>query len=133
MTSASILERPRDLFVRRGVPDYIRSDNGPEFTATRVREGRLGRVDVKVLFIEHGSPQETGDIESFDEKMQDELLEREIFDTLLEAKILMERWCPEYSTVRPHSSWGYRRPASDARPFIGWPQDLHAMPQSQRK
>jgi len=75
MTSASILERPSDLFVRRGVPDYIRSDNRPEFTATRVREGRLGRVDVKVLFIEHGSPWGRGDIESFNEKLQDELLD----------------------------------------------------------
>lgn len=75
MTSASILERPSDLFVRRGVPDYIRSDNGPEFTATRVREGRLGRVDVKVLFVEHGSPCGSADIESFNEKLQDELLD----------------------------------------------------------
>lgn len=116
MTSESVLERLSDLFVRRGVPDYIRSDNGPQFAAFRVREW-LGRVGVKTLFIEAGSPWENGFIESFNGKLRDELLDREIFDTLLEAKVLTERWRQEYNTVRPHSSLGYRPPAPDARMF----------------
>ena len=91
MTSESVLERLSDLFVRRGVPDHIRSDNGPEFTAMRVREW-LGRIGVKTLFIEPGSPWENGYMESFTGKLRDELLDREIFDTLLEAKVLTVRW-----------------------------------------
>lgn len=116
MTSESVLERLSDLFVRRGVPDHIRSDNGPEFTAIRVREW-LGRVGVKTLFIEPSSPWENGCIESFNGKLRDELLNREIFDTLLEAKVLTERWRQEYNTVRPHSSLGYRPPAPTTRLF----------------
>ena len=80
MTSESVLERLSDLFVRRGVPDHIRSDNGPKFAAIRVREW-LGRIGVKTLFIEPGSPWENGFIESFNGKLRDELLNREIFDT----------------------------------------------------
>jgi len=90
MTSESVLERLSDLFVRRGVPDHIRSDNGPVFAATRVREWQ-GRVGVKTLSIELGSPRENGYIESFNGKLRDELLDREIFDTLLEPKVLTER------------------------------------------
>jgi len=116
MTSESVLERLSDLFVRRGVPDYIRSDNGPEFAAIRVREW-LGRVGVKTLFIEPGSPWENGFIESFNGKLRDELLNREIFDTLLEAKVLTERWRQDYNTVRPHSSLGYRPPAPTTQMF----------------
>jgi len=85
-----VLERLFDLFVRRGVPDYIRSDNGSEFTDIKVREW-LERVEVKTLYIETGSPWENGYIESFNGKLRDELLDREIFDTLLEAKVLIER------------------------------------------
>jgi transposase InsO family protein len=114
LTSEDVLERLSDLFVRRGVPDYIRSDNGLEFTALKVREW-LERVNVKTLYIEPGSPWENGYIESFNGKLRDELLDREIFDTLLEAKVLIERWRVEYKTVRPHSSLGYRPPAPEAR------------------
>jgi transposase InsO family protein len=113
LTSEDVLERLSDLFVRRGVPNYIRSDNGPEFTATRVREW-LQRVEVKTLFIEPGSPWENGYVESFNGKLRDELLDREVFDTLLEAKVLIERWRRIYNTVRPHSSLGYRAPAPEA-------------------
>ena len=95
------------------VPDYIRSDNGPEFTALPVREW-LARVGVKTLFIEPGSPWENGYIESFNGKFRDELLKGEIFDTLLEAKVLIERWRMEYNTIRPHSALGYRPPAPEA-------------------
>jgi putative transposase len=114
LTSEQVLERLSDLFVRRGVPQYIRSDNGPEFTALKVREW-LERVDVQTLFIEPGSPWENGYIESFNGKLRDELLNGEIFETLLEAKVLIERWRVEYNTIRPHSSLGYSPPAPETR------------------
>ena len=108
-----VLDRLAELFVYRGVPEYIRSDNGPEFTANVVREW-LGRMGVKTLFIELGSPWENGYIESFNGKLRDELLNVEIFDTLFEAKVLVEGWRREYNTLRPHSSLGYRPPAPEA-------------------
>lgn len=108
------MERLSDLFVRRGVPDHIRSDNGSEFTALKVRDW-LEPVEVKTLYIEPGSPWENGHIESFNGKLRDELLDREIFDTLLEARALIERWRVEYKTASPHSSLGYRPPARAAR------------------
>ena len=113
LKSEDVLERLSDLFVRRGVPTYIRSDNGAEFTATKVREW-LARGGVKTLFIEPGSPWENGYVESFNGKLRDELLAREQFDTLLEAKVLIERWRRHYNTVRTHSSLGYRAPAPEA-------------------
>ena len=114
LTSEDILERLSALFVRQGVPDNIRSDNGSEFTATRVREW-LGRVGVKTLSIEPGSPWENGYTESFNGKLRDELLARGVFDTLLEGKVLIERWRKGCNTVRPHSSLGYRPPAPESR------------------
>ncbi len=113
LTSEDVLERLSDLFVRRGVPAYLRSDNGSEFTATKVRQW-LARVGVTTLFIAPGSPWENGYVESFNGKLRDELLAREQFDTLLEAKVLIERWRREYNTRRPHSSLGYRTPAPEA-------------------
>jgi len=113
LTSEDLLERLSHLFVVRGVPDYIRSDNGPEFTARAVRQW-LAKVEVKTLFITPGSPWENGYIESFNGKLRDQLLNGEIFDTLLEAKVLVERWRHHYNTVRPHSSLGYRPPAPEA-------------------
>jgi transposase InsO family protein len=98
-----------ELFVLRGAPDYIRSDNGSEFTAEMVR-GWLERLGVKTLFIEPGSPWENGYIESFNGKLRDELLNGEIFDTVLEAKVVTEAWRKQYNTIRPHSSLGYRAP-----------------------
>ena len=92
---------------------HIRSDNGSEFTSMAVRSW-LGGVGVKTLFIEPGIPWENGYIESFNGKLRDELLNVEIFDTLLEAKVLIERWRREYNTFRPHSSLGYRPPAPEA-------------------
>jgi transposase InsO family protein len=113
LNSDDVLARLEELFVLRGVPDYIRSDNGPEFTATAVRKW-LSRIGVKTLFIEPGSPWENGYNESFNGKLRDELLNGEIFDTLYEAKVLIERWRREYNTHRPHSSLGYRPPAPEA-------------------
>ena len=99
------------------MPGHIRSDNGPEFTAKAVRDW-LGRVGVTTLYIEPGSPWENGYIESFNGKLRDELLDCEVFDTLLEAKVLIERYRVRYNTVRPHSSLGYRPPAPEA--IVPW-------------
>jgi putative transposase len=100
------------LFILRGIPEHIRSDNGSEFTAKAVRRW-LSRVGVKTLFIEPGSPWENGYIESFNGKLRDELLNREIFMTLEEAKALIEQWRREYNQIRPHSSLGYQPPAPE--------------------
>lgn len=113
LNSEDVLERLAWLFATRGVPDHLRSDNGSEFTARAVRTW-LKRVGVKTLYIEPGSPWENGYVESFNGKLRDELLDREIFYTLLEAKVLVERWRHEYNTIRPHSSLGYRPPAPEA-------------------
>ena len=91
LKSEDVLERLTELFVRRRLPEHIRSDNGPEFTSKRVRDW-LSDLGVKTLFIEPGSPWENGYVESFNGKMRDELLNREIFYTLDEAKVLVERW-----------------------------------------
>ena len=113
LNSEDVLERLAWLFVTRGVPKHIRSDNGPEFTARSVRAW-LKQIGVGTLFIEPGSPWENGYVESFNGKLRDELLNREIFYTLTEAKVLIERWRREYNTIRPHSSLGYRPPAPEA-------------------
>jgi transposase InsO family protein len=113
LSSEDVLERLAWLFMIRGVPEHIRSDNGPEFTAHAVRDW-LKRVGVRTLFIEPGSPWENGYVESFNGKLRDELLNREIFYTITEAKVLIERWRREYNTVRPHSSLGYQPPAPAA-------------------
>ena len=121
LKSDDVLERLAWLMATRGVPEHIRSDNGPEMTARVVRTW-LKRVGVKTLFIEPGSPWENGYVESFNGKLRDELLARERFDTLKEAKVLVERWRRHYNTERPHSSLGYRPPAPEAVP-VGAPSE----------
>ena len=101
-----------DLFTLHGLPDYIRSDNGSEFTADLVKAW-LDKLKIKTMFIEPGSPWENGYNESFNGKLRDELLNGEIFYTLKEAQILIERWHNHYNTVRPHSALGYRPPAPE--------------------
>ncbi len=113
LTSEDVLTRLTELFICRGIPEHIRSDNGSEFTAKAVRNW-LGKLGVKTLFIEPGSPWENGYIESFNGKLRDELLNREIFDTLLEARVLKNRWKKEYNQIRPHSGLNYRPPAPEA-------------------
>ena len=113
LRSEDVLYRPSRLIVERGVPDHIRSDNGPEFTAKAVRKW-LGRVGVKTLFIEPGSPWENGYNESFNGRLRDELLNGEIFTTLAEARYLIEQWRREYNTFRPHSALGYKPLAPEA-------------------
>lgn len=113
LSSEEVIETLTDLFVQRGVPSYLRSDNGPEFVAQPLREW-LARLQVQTLYIEPGSPWENGYIESLNGKLRDELLNLEIFDTLYEAQVLVERWRVDYNTRRPHSSLSYRPPAPEA-------------------
>ena len=113
LTHQAVIEVLTELFCERGVPVHIRSDNGSEFTAKRVRAW-LKRLEVRALYIEPGSPWENGYIESFNGKMRDELLAREIFYSLKEAQILIEMWRRQYNTIRPHSALGYRPPAPAA-------------------
>ena len=109
INSLDVLEVLADLFLLKGAPQFIRSDNGSEFVAAILREW-LSDLEVKTLYIEPGSPWENGYIESFNGKLRDELLNGEIFYTLTEAKVLIERWRNNYNHVRPHSSLGYKVP-----------------------
>ena len=113
ISSQDVIDQLFNLFIFRAIPDYIRSDNGPEFTAKAIRSW-LNRMRVKALFIEPGSPWENGYIESFNGKLRDELLNREVFTTLMEAKVLTENWRQEYNAVRPHSALRYHPPAPEA-------------------
>ncbi len=117
ITSEDVISQLYTLFLIRGVPEHIRSDNGPEFTAKAIRRW-LAQVGVKTLFIEPGSPWENGYIESFNGKLRDELLNREIFTTLTEAKVLIADWRKEYNQVRPHSAKAYKPPAPEAKILV---------------
>jgi putative transposase len=110
--AADVIEVLADLFIARGVPSHARSDNGAEFTASTVR-GWITGIGAKTAYIEPGSPWENGYVESFNGKLRDELLNAEVFNTLAEAKVLIEQWRVHYNTVRPHSSLGYRPPAPE--------------------
>lgn len=92
-----------DIFLRRGLPEHIRSDNGPEFIALKLRSW-LKQLEVTPLFIEKGSPWENGYVESFNGKMRDQFLDGELFYTLKEAQVMTEKWRIHYNTARPHSS-----------------------------
>ncbi len=109
LTHKDVLEVLTDLFLERGVPVHIRSDNGSEFTAKKLRD-YLSRLEIKPLFIEPGSPWENGYIESFNGKMRDELLAGEIFYSLTEAQVIIEQWRWHYNRIRPHSALGYQPP-----------------------
>jgi transposase InsO family protein len=113
ITSQDVMDQLFQLFVLRGIPEYLRSDNGSEFTARAIRQW-LARIGVKTLYIAPASPWENGYIESFNGKLRDELLNREVFSTLTEAKVLIEEWRKEYNGIRPHSALGYRPPAPEA-------------------
>ena len=117
LNSTDVIDVLSDLFILRGVPEHIRSDNGPEFIAKAVREWIVA-VGAKTAFIEPGSPWENGYCESFNSKLRDELLDGEIFYSLAEAKIIIEAWRRYYNTERPHSSLGYKPPTPEA---IIWP------------
>jgi transposase InsO family protein len=128
LTSEAVLDVLAELFRTRGVPRHIRSDNGPEFIARAIREW-LGRVGVATLYVEPGSPWENGYAESFHSRLRDELLEREAFLNLAEAKAHAARWRREYNHQRPHSSLGYLTPAEFA---AGWAASAPAAPALQQ-
>lgn len=117
LNSTDVIEALCDLFIDRGIPAHIRSDNGPEFIAAALREW-IAAVGAKTAYIEPGSPWENGYVESFNGKLRDELLNGEIFYTLAEAKIVIEQWRRHYNTARPHSSLGYKPPAPEV---VSWP------------
>ena len=108
--SGDIIFALADLFLKHGIPKHIRSDNGPEFIAKKLKEWFF-KLEVQPLYIEPGNPWENGYIESFNGKMRYELLNGEIFFSLLEAQVIIERWRQHYNTKRPHSSLGYKPPA----------------------
>jgi putative transposase len=114
VTADDVLATLTELFSARGCPAHLRSDNGPEFCAKIVREW-LAWLDGRTLFIEPGSRWENGYSESFNGKLRDGLLDREIFYTLCEAQVLIECWQQHDNTVRPHRALGYRPPAPAAR------------------
>ena len=113
LNSTEVIDALTDLFILRGAPAYIRSDNGPEFIAEAVRDW-IKAVGAKTAYIEPGSPWENGYCESFNGRMRDELLNGEIFYSLREAQIIIESWRKHYNTKRPHSALGYRPPAPEA-------------------
>lgn len=112
LNSTTVIDVLTDLFILRGVPAYIRSDNGPEFVAKAVRAW-IAAVGAKTAFIEPGSPWENGYCESFNARFRDELLNGEVFYSLKEAQIIIEEWRKHYNTVRPHSALGYRPPVPE--------------------
>jgi len=110
LKSDDVLDVLSDLFLLKGMPDYIRSDNGSEFTAHTLRNW-LKELKVRTAYIEPGSPWENGFNERFNGSLRDECLNRELFYTLPEAQVIVEAWRKEYNHIRPHSSLNYRPPA----------------------
>ena len=113
LNSENVTDVLTDLFIISGFPEYIRSDNGPEFVAKSVRNW-ISAVGAKTAYIEPGSPWENGFCESFNARLRDEFLNGEIFYTLKEAKILIEQWRVHYNTLRPHSSLNWKPPAPES-------------------
>ena len=116
LKAADVIDLLSDLFALRGVPEHIRSDSGPEFAAKAVQKW-IAAVGAKTAYIAQGSPRENGYVESFNARLRDELLDGEVFHTVAEARVLIERWRRHYNTERPHSSLGYRPPAPEVVPF----------------
>ena len=133
--SRKVVELLRYLFLVRGAPAYLRSDNGPEFVSREVTKW-LDHAGVKTLFVAPGSPWEHGSVESFNEKLRDELLNRELFLHIDELRYVVDSWRMDYNHYRPHSSLGHmspaafaatRAPPSSTPPRIGghtYPEDL---------
>jgi putative transposase len=122
LDSSHVIEVLAELCLRRGVPEHIRSDQGPEFIATALKDW-IKVVGAKTAYIEKSSPWENGYVESFNGKLRDELLHVEIFNSLREAQVLIESWRRHYNAIRPHSALGHRPPAPEAIVPAGaaWP------------
>jgi len=122
LKSIDVIDALSDQFILRGVPQHIRSDNGPEFIAKAVQDW-IAAVGARTAYIAPGSPWENGFIESFNARLRDELLNGEIFYTLREAQIVIESWRRHYNAVRPHASIGYRAPAPEVLvpALVAWP------------
>ena len=122
LKAGDVIDVLSDLFILRGIPGHIRSDNGPEFVAKSV-QAWIGAVGAKTAYIDPGSPWENGYVESFNARLRDELLNGEIFYSLREAQIIIESWRRHYNRVRPHASLGYRPPAPEVfvPAFAAWP------------
>ena len=112
LRAIDVIDVLSDLFILRGVPGHIRSDNGPEFIARAVQDW-IKAVGAKTAYIAPGSPWENGYVESFNARLRDELLDGEIFYSLREAQVIIERWRNHHNTVRPHGSIGYKPPAPE--------------------
>jgi transposase InsO family protein len=112
LSSTDVIDVLSDLFILRGIPGHVRSDNGPEFIAEAVQSW-IAAVGAKTAYIAPGSPWENGYVESFNARIRDELLNGEIFYSLKEAQIIIEGWRRHYNAVRPHASLGYRAPAPE--------------------
>ena len=108
--SIQVIEQLANAMIDNGIPEYIRSDNGPEFIAKELRSWLSG-IGVKTAYITPGSPWENGFCESFNGTFRDNLLDGEIFYNLKEAQIIVGEWVKHYNHVRPHSALGYRPPA----------------------
>ena len=113
LNSRDVIDTLADAMIEHGIPEYIRSDNGPEFVAKDRRQW-LAETGARTLYIEPGSPWENVYCESFNSKLRDEFLNGDIFYSLKEIRVLVERWRVHYNNVRPHSSLGYRPPAPEA-------------------
>lgn len=113
MTARDVIEVLEQLFIVRGVPEYIRSDNGSEFIANAIKTW-LAEIGVKTLYIAPGSPWENAYSESFNSRFRDELLNRELFGSVLESRVLSGDWRLDYNHHRPHSSLDYMTPAAFA-------------------
>ena len=112
-STARVISALADVMVLKGVPEHLRSDNGPEFVAKDLRKW-LAKTGAKTLYIEPGSPWENGYCKRFNSKLRDEFLNGETFYSMKELRVLAERWRVHYNTIRPHSSLGYRSPAPEA-------------------
>jgi len=126
LKSIDVIDVLAELFILRGVPGHIRSDNGPEFVAEAVQKW-IAAVGAKTAYIAPGSPWENGYVESFNARLRDELLNGEIFYSLREAQIVIESWRRHYNAVRPHASLGYKPPAPEVfvPALAAWP---HSQP-----
>ena len=127
LNSTDVIDVLTDLFILRGIPGFIRSDNGPEFVAKAVRDW-IAAVGAQTAYIEPGSPWENGYCESFNVRLRDELLDGEIFYSLKEAQTVIEAWRRHYNTIRPHSALAYRPPAPEVVPWPPSPASLPGAP-----